>query len=71
MSDLQGKFVIKRASESRCEFWTGSGWTENEAAARQYTAEPSAGEESGDESAVVELIANRDFSLPHQAEYRD
>ena len=46
-------FVIQRASESRLEWWTGSGWSENELEAKRYVTTPYPNEETGDESAAV------------------
>ncbi|MGE5195553.1 MAG: hypothetical protein ACM3U2_23930 [Deltaproteobacteria bacterium] len=56
MADESGKYVIQRGSESRLEWWTGSGWTENRADARRYAAEPHPNEETGDESASAETL---------------
>jgi len=53
MPNSTGEFVIQRASESRNEFWTGSGWSENESDARRFAVEPIAGLVTGDESAMV------------------
>jgi len=44
-------YVICRSSESRYEWWTGSVWSEDEADAQFYEAEPHAGEVTGDEDA--------------------
>jgi hypothetical protein len=49
-----GRFVIQRASESRCEWWTGSGWSDDETKAARYDEEPDPGSETADESATVE-----------------
>jgi hypothetical protein len=51
-----GEFVIQRTSETRCEWWTESGWTENEEIAARFTEEPHAGEVTGDESAKAVRI---------------
>ena len=51
-------YVIQRASETVCEWWTGSRWTENWDKARRYSAEPDAGTETGDESAKVQRCEN-------------
>ena len=56
-SNSNGGFVIQRASESRNEFWTGRGWSENETDAQRYAVEPIAGEVTGDESATVTPVA--------------
>lgn len=53
MVQESNKFVIERASESRLEWWTGSGWTENEVEAKRYGLAPHPNEETGDESAAV------------------
>ncbi len=50
------KYVIQRESESRCEWWTGTGWSEDETVAVRYTDELHAGEEAGDESATAQVI---------------
>jgi hypothetical protein len=50
------RYVIQRASESHCEWWTGNGWSEDEARARQYDDEPHAGNETGDESATTQVL---------------
>jgi len=59
MVDNTGKFVaqyvIQRASESRCEWWTGTGWSEDETDAMRFTDEPHAGDETGDESATAQV----------------
>jgi hypothetical protein len=47
------KFAIQRASESRCEWWTGEGWSEDEVDALLFDVEPNANEVTGDESATV------------------
>jgi hypothetical protein len=47
------EYVIQRASESRCEWWTGAGWSEDETDALRYAGEPHPGGETGDESATV------------------
>ncbi len=60
-----GQYVIQRASESRNEFWTGNGWSENEPDAQRYTVEPDAAEVSGDESAVAALIWDSQFGKQH------
>lgn len=60
MSDNTGerlsRYVIQRASESRCEWWTGTSWSEDETDALRYADQPHAGEETGDESAVVQAV---------------
>jgi hypothetical protein len=50
------KYVIQRASESHCEWWTGDGWSDEETDARQYAHEPHAGNETGDESATTQVL---------------
>jgi len=50
------KYVIQRASESRCEWWTGIDWSEDTADALRYTDEPHAGNETGDESATAKVL---------------
>jgi hypothetical protein len=50
------KYVIQRASESRCEWWTGTGWSEDETGALRFADEPHAAEETGDESATAQVI---------------
>jgi hypothetical protein len=55
MIEHEIKYVIQRASESRCEWWTGNGWTEDENDARRYDEEPDVSQETGDESATVEI----------------
>ena len=47
------EFVIQRASESRLEWWTGSGWSESEVEAKRYATAPHANAETGDELAAV------------------
>jgi len=60
MDDNTGKhfprYVIQRASESRCEWWTGTGWSEDETDALRYVDEPHAGAETGDESATAQVV---------------
>lgn len=51
------KYVIPRASESRCEWWTGAGRSEDETEALRYADEPHAGNETGDESATAQVAA--------------
>jgi hypothetical protein len=46
-------FVIQRTSESRCEFWTGNGWSEDEKDAARYPHKPDVSVETLDESAKV------------------
>ena len=46
-----GDYVIQRASETLCEWWTGSEWTEHWGQARRFAVEPDAANETGDESA--------------------
>ena len=48
-------YIIQRASESRCEWWTGTGWTEDQSRARRYSDKPNAPEVTEDESATAEL----------------
>ena len=50
------KYVIHRASESRCEWWTGTSGSEDEKVALRYIDEPHAGKETGDESATAQVI---------------
>jgi hypothetical protein len=50
------RYVIQRASESRCEWWTGTGWSEDETDALRYADKPHAGDETGDESATTQLV---------------
>ncbi len=54
MANRPPQFVIQRASESKSEWWTGSGWSEFEADAVVYDLEPMANEVTGDESATVQ-----------------
>jgi len=49
-------YVIQRESESRCEWWTGSNWSEDKDAALRFSTEPSPGEVTGDEAAKAELL---------------
>jgi hypothetical protein len=49
-------YVIQRASESRCEWWTGRGWSGNESEALHFPDKPSPSAVTGDESADVELV---------------
>ncbi len=56
MIDRAGKYVIQRGSESRLEWWTGNGWSENEEEALHYAEEPHPNEETGDESASVATL---------------
>ncbi|MDB5385259.1 MAG: hypothetical protein JWM11_905 [Planctomycetaceae bacterium] len=51
-----GKYVIRRASESRCEWWTGTGWTEDDTQAKRYVDEPRAEDITEDENATAQLI---------------
>src|SRR5260221_13354803 len=53
VDDQPQKFVIQRASESKSEWWTGSGWSEDEADALFFDVEPMANSVTGDESATV------------------
>src|SRR5207244_2767469 len=52
----KGPYVIQRASESRCEWWTGSRWSGDASKARRYVDEPNPSAETGDEAADVESI---------------
>ncbi len=49
-------YVIQRASETLCEWWTGSGWSEHPENARHYDVKPDASVETGDESAKAEPL---------------
>jgi len=57
MADKQ-TYVIQRASETRCEWWTGSDWSEDDNQALQYDVKPNVGEETGDESATAEPLSS-------------
>jgi hypothetical protein len=59
MIEMKGRYVIRRTSESRWEWWTGSGWSEDEKDARRYADEPHAGEVTGDEDAKVAELAEK------------
>ena len=67
-------FVIERASESRLEWWTGDGWTEDEAEAKRFATAPHPNEETGDESAAVAQLdpplRRRPSRQTHQARGR-
>jgi hypothetical protein len=55
-ANARGAFIIQRASESRCEWWTGSRWSADIAKAQRYADEPNASAETGDESADAAAI---------------
>jgi hypothetical protein len=50
------EFVIQRASETLCEWWTGFGWSEQPEDARRYSEEPNVSQETGDESAKAQPL---------------
>jgi hypothetical protein len=50
------QYVIQRASESLCEWWTGTGWSEDEDQAVRYDDKPHANAETGDESATAQML---------------
>jgi hypothetical protein len=50
------EYVIQRASETVCEWWTGFGWSERPEDARRYAAEPDVSHETGDESAKAQPL---------------
>lgn len=45
------EFVIERTNETKREWWTGAGWSEDENEARWYSGEPDAPQETQDENA--------------------
>jgi hypothetical protein len=53
-----GRYVIQRASETLCEWWTSTGWSENDKNAIRFVDEPDVGKETGDESAKAQLLVS-------------
>lgn len=51
-----GRYVIQRASETLCEWWTSTGWSENDKDAIRFVHEPDVSKETGDESANAQLL---------------
>lgn len=47
-------YIIQRASETKCEWWTGTRWTEDDTRAKLYGDKPDAAAETQDESATAE-----------------
>jgi hypothetical protein len=55
------RYVIQRASESCCEWWTGTGWTQDDRQAMRYIDEPRAEDITGEENATAQLISAAQF----------
>ncbi len=55
-SKSESIYVIQRTSETVCEWWTGTGWSENEDDALRYPTEPDVSLETLDESAKAQKI---------------
>ena len=51
------EYVIQRSSETVCEWWTGTRWTENWDEAMFYAREPDASVETGCESAKTKRVS--------------
>lgn len=52
----KAKYVVQRASESRCEWWTDAGWSEDKTDALRYADKPNAGDETGKESTTAQVV---------------
>ncbi len=53
MATTQQRYVIERTSESKREWWTGSGWSEDDHRAQWFECKPDACREADDENAHV------------------
>lgn len=57
------KYVIQRSSETLCEWWTGTEWSEDWSRAACYDTKPDASVETGSESASVKLVENANVTV--------
>lgn len=65
------EYVIQRASETLCEWWTGRGWSENSDDAMRYDHQPDVSKVTGDESATAELLASSNIAQSELANRPD